>query len=215
MQLTWYGSSCFLLKTDMGKIILFDPLEYLNDHFSNIPTFDIMTLSHTYFKINHSKSNYDNCTVIDRPGTFNIDNITIEGFSSYQDTLNGLKRGKNIIYVITVDNFRICHLGHLGHLLETDIIEKLNNIDILITPLDSNFSLSGDIAAKLCSILLPKYIIPMNFSTDCDSYSSNDFRRFISLINNINKLNLCTIDLNSLNSNEYCTCLILTPKQDK
>lgn len=215
MQLTWYGNSCFLLKTNIGKSILFDPIEYSNDYLSDIPAFDIMTLSNTYFNANYSKLNYDNCTIIDNLGTFNVDKIMIEAFSSYQDDFNGLKRGKNIIYVITVDNLRICHLGHLGHLLEKDLLDKLNNLDILITPLDSNFSLDGDSAAKLCSMLMPKYIIPMIFSNNSDSYCSNDFRKFISSISNINKLGSSTVDLNSLNYNNYCNCLILSPKNYK
>lgn len=209
MQLTWYGHSCFSLKTDTGKNILFDPIEYPKDSFDNIPNFDIMTLSNMYFSANYSKSNFKNSIIIDRPGLFNINNLQIEGYCSYQDELNGLKRGKNIIYVVSVDNLRICHLGHLGHFLETEFLDTLNNIDILITPIDCNFSLSGYKAAKLSSSLLPKYIIP-SFSSNTAS-PSNDFKEFISLMKNIKKLDCCTLDISNLSFSNYCETLILNP----
>lgn len=211
MQLTWCGHSCFILKTQTGKTILFDPVEYIKDSFDNIPNFDIMTLSNMYFNANYSKSNFKNSIIIDKPGSFTINDIQIEGYCSYQDEQNGLKRGKNIIYVISVDNLRICHLGHLGHFLDKELLDKINNIDILITPIDCNFSLSGSTASQISSILLPKYIIPISFCTNTSSYSSSDFREFISSIKNIEKLNRSTLNINDLDFETYCKILILNP----
>lgn len=214
MQLTWYGHSCFTLKTQTGKTILFDPVEHVKDSLDNIPRFDIMTLSNMYFTANYSKDNFKNSIIIDEPGSFIIDDIQIEGFCSYQDEQNGLKRGKNVIYVISVNNLRICHLGHLGHFLDKDLLDKINNIDILIIPIDCNFSLSGSLASQLCTQLLPKYILPISFCTNTFSYSPNDFMEFISSLKDIEKLNCSTLNISDLDFSTYSKVLILNPHKN-
>lgn len=39
-----------------------------------------------------------------------IENIKVEGYKCKSDSINGLKRGPNIIYLFKVDNLKICHL---------------------------------------------------------------------------------------------------------
>ena len=53
----------------------------------------------------------------------------IEGFSSFHDKCNGLKRGPNIIYIFRDDTYSLCHLGALGHIPDSLVFEKLKNID--------------------------------------------------------------------------------------
>ena len=47
------------------------------------------------------------------------------------------------IYILKIDNINICHLGDLGHIPPTLVLDKLRNIDILFIPIGGHFTLNG------------------------------------------------------------------------
>ena len=211
MLLTWYGNCCFLLKTNLGKRILFDPIEYKDSSSCIIPNCDIVAISHSFFNNTYIKSNYPNSIIIDTPGIFTFNEINIECIQTFHDDFNGFKRGKNMIFIVTIDNLRLCHLGHIGHLPEKKVLEKLMNIDILLIPLQRTFTLNGDLAAKLCAAILPKYVIPMNYSSS-DLFFYDDFTKLSQSIKIIYNLKSSTIDLDEVKQSNTTEINLLLPK---
>ena len=211
MQITWYGHSCFLIKTSIGKRILIDPFDNNLGYDNNFPKCDLITINHNHFYSSYLNNCNDTTKVINEVGTFDMNFLKIEGFSSFHDKCNGLKRGPNIIYIFKDDTYSLCHLGNLGHIPHSLVLEKLKNIDILLIPIGGHFTLNGFEAAKLCNLISPKYIIPMQYKTNRTSLYLDDPKNFIISMKHIKKLNSNILDTLDLDFNYKSECILLTP----
>jgi len=211
MQITWYGHSCFLIKTSIGKRMLIDPFDNNLGYNNNFPKCDLITTSHGHFDSSYLDDSNNKTKVINKIGTFDMDFFKIEGLNSFQDKCNGLKRGPNIIYIFKDDTYSLCHLGNLGHIPCSLVLEKLKDIDILLIPIGGHFTLNGFEAAKLCKLILPKYIIPMQYKTNKTSLYLDDLKNFIISMKHIIKINSNILDTSYLDFNSKSKCILLTP----
>src|SRR5262249_36577180 len=92
--------------------------------------------------------------------------IKIRGLASYHDDVEGMKLGKNPIFVLEIDGLRVVHLGALGHELTPSLAKKIGTPDILIVPVGGSYTLNGSEAKKVAAQLKPRrYIIPMHYGT--------------------------------------------------
>lgn len=186
--ISWLGNSSFLIKTSIGKRILIDPINKF--HSCNITNLkpNLITLSSESFKCN-CISNVDSSTIIiSNADTYQNDIYSIKGISTFNDNLNGLKRGTNLLFIYEIDNIKLCHLGYLGHMLSDDIISILKNCDILFLPIGGNITLDGKTAYKLSKLINPKLIIPMNYKFNPYSYLFNGPQDYLLLSKNIKKI---------------------------
>ena len=215
MQITWYGHSCFLIKTSIGKRILIDPFDNNLGYDNNFPKCDLITISHNHFDDSYLNKTNNITKVLNKTGTFDMNFLKIEGFNSFHDKCNGLKRGPNIIFIFKDDICSLCHLGDLGHLPCSSVLEKLKNIDILLIPIGGHFTLNGFEAANLCKLVSPKYVIPMQYKTNKTSLYLDDLKNFIISMKHIKKLNSNILDTSDLDftSKSKC-CILLTPPCD-
>ena len=211
MQLTWYGHSCFLIKTSIGKRILIDPFDNSFGYDNNFPKCDLVTISHRHFDNSYLNHSTNTTKVINETGNVHLDFLEIEGLNSFHDKYNGLKRGPNIIYIFRDNKYSICHLGNLGHIPAPLVLEKLKNIDILLIPIGGHFTLNGFDAAKLCKLICPKYIIPMNYRTNRTSLYLDDPKNFIISMRHIKKINSNILNISDLHLNYESECILLTP----
>jgi len=211
MQITWYGHSCFLVKTSIGKRVLLDPFYNSLGYDNNFPKCDLVTISHSHFDSSYLNSSNHVTKVINETGTFNMDFLKIEGLNSFHDQCNGLKRGSNIIYIFRDDKYSLCHLGNLGHIPPRLILDKLANIDILLIPIGGHFTLNGLDASKLCKLIRPKYIIPMNYKTNRTSLYLDDPKNFIISMKHLKKINSNILNISDLDFNYESECILLTP----
>lgn len=202
MEITLINNSTFLIKTSLGKKILLDPIQ-IETHIKKYDINpDIITFSHFHDNNILNKFSFSNCKIINSVCSFSNDYIKVDGFKTYRDNFSGFKRGENIIYLLEVDNLRICHLGSLGHILDDDLIEKLYNLDFLFIPIGGNFYLDGITASKLANKLQPKFIVPIYFRNSTNFFYLDGAFKFLSSMKNIFNIQGNTIFHNDLpNSN--------------
>lgn len=195
--ISWLGNSSFLIKTSIGKRILIDPINKF--HNCNIDDFNpnIITLSSQDFKCDCINNLSQDINLLSEDGVFNTDLGIIRGLSSFNDNLNGLKRGKNTIFIYYIDNLKICHLGYLGHTLDDDTLELLKNCHVLFLPIGSNITLDGKTAFKLAKKINPKILIPMNYKFNSYSFIFKGPEEFLLLTKNITKINDDTFFINN------------------
>ena len=193
-----------------------DPFSPSIGYNSDFPKCDLITISHNHF--DHSYINeINNCTkIINTCGTYNFDFLQLKGINSFHDDYSGLKRGNNIIYIFRLENISIAHLGDLGHIPDSFVLNELNSLDFLIIPIGSNFTLNGTQAAELCNILMPRYIIPMHYKTPATNLNLDDGKKFILSMKKINKISSNLIDLSNFNQKNRCkeTLLLTAPNQE-
>ncbi|MCM8819275.1 MAG: MBL fold metallo-hydrolase [Candidatus Omnitrophica bacterium] len=167
MKISWLGHATFLLETNLGTKIITDP--YQPGSYSGAIKYepinikpDIVTVSHQHFDHNYIDE-MRNANIVEKEGSYKILDVEIEGILSYHDKKNGAERGKNIIFIIKVDNLKVVHFGDLG---TTKInYEKLKDIDIVFIPVGGTYTIDALDATALLEKINPKIAIPMHFKT--------------------------------------------------
>ncbi len=163
MIITWLGHSCF--KVEVGKqSLIFDPFKDGSvEGYRNI----------------RESANYCLCSHLhgDHCGTENVQLVPmdreifeIERLDSFHDDQSGRLRGNNIIHLVTVEGYRLAHLGDLGCMLTEDQIEKLQDLDVLFIPVGGYFTIGPKQAEAIVKQLNPKIIIPMHYRGDGYGY---------------------------------------------
>jgi len=166
VTIKWWGHACFEIASSKGFTLVIDP----HDGGSiGLPrpqaSADAVLVTHEHFDHNAYrvvlKKNGKVFSM--RKGRFQVDGFTVTGFEAYHDTFKGKRRGKVVIYLIEVEGLRILHTGDLGHILDNETVRNLGEIDILMVPVGGTFTIDGQEALELASMIEPKAIVPMHY----------------------------------------------------
>src|SRR3989304_3963769 len=162
MEITWLGHSCFRLRGRDAAVVM-DPCAKSTGYSIGRLTADIVTISHDPPGHNNVGAVAGTPRVIQGPGEFEVAGVPIMGIRTYHDAEKGRTLGKNIAYVLELDDLRICHLGDLGHVPPPEQVEELSGVDILLAPVGGGNTIGAAAAAETVSLLEPKLVIPMNY----------------------------------------------------
>lgn len=195
MRITWLAHASFLLEDTKGRKLLTDPYDSSIGHKIFKGDVNVVTISHHHFDHGYTKQLNDSTKILDKIGLFNLCDIPIEGLPTYHDNTKGSKRGENIIYIIEMDNYRICHLGDLGHILSDDTLQKIGHIDVLLIPVGGNFTIDAKEATGICSKIQSHIVIPMHYKTPKIDFPIDGVDRFITGMENAEKINGCSIEI--------------------
>jgi L-ascorbate metabolism protein UlaG (beta-lactamase superfamily) len=163
LQIRWHGHACFEITNDVTLVT--DPHDGKS---IGIPApsviGDIILVSHDHYDHNSVKTvEKEDSKVITDGRKKNISNVEIRGIESFHDECCGEKRGGNIIFKFTMDDVTFCHLGDLGHELDEDAIQKIDDVDILFIPIGGTFTVDAELAWNIINMIKPKIAIPMHY----------------------------------------------------
>ncbi len=164
MEINWLGYSCFRIKGKNATIIT-DPIPVDSSRQSNRSTADIVCLSHQLPEESGLERIGGDPYIISGPGEYEVHNVLIIGVGTYRDEASGSLRGKNTVYALEIDEFSVCHLGNLGHLLTDQQVEVIGHVDILLVPVGGHSTINAAQAARLVRTIEPKIVIPMHYKT--------------------------------------------------
>ena len=124
---------------------------------------DLVTVSHEHE--NHSyiqavREAYE----IRGPGEYEVAGVSVIGVPTFHDAERGAKRGRNTVYLIEIDDVRICHLGDLGHRLDDADAEAVSSADVLLVPVGGRTAMNAAEAAEVVRQLEPRYVVPMHYA---------------------------------------------------
>ena len=113
MTISWYGQSCFKVE-GKGVALLFDP--FSKDIGLRAPRLnaDIFLVTHEHYDHNNVKDAPVNAFIIRGPGEYEKSGVYVEGILSFHDNVQGVQRGLNTIYVVKIEDMRLCHMGDFG-----------------------------------------------------------------------------------------------------
>ncbi len=170
MKIKWYGHASFLVTTEQGIKIIFDPYE--SGAYGGQLAYgkikdeaDIVLTSHDHADHNDTKSLPGSPQIVKGSGPKNVKGIPIKGISTYHDPSRGKERGENTIFVLSVDEMQLCHLGDLGHRLGEKEVVEIGPVDILFLPVGGFFTIDAREATEVAQQIKPKVVIPMHFKT--------------------------------------------------
>jgi L-ascorbate metabolism protein UlaG (beta-lactamase superfamily) len=160
LDVTWLGQSCFRLR-GRGAAVVTDPFPPSLGPRLRLEG-NVVTVSHPHENHSHVQSVKD-AYVIEGPGEYEVSGVTVVGLPTFHDSLQGAEHGRNTVYVIELDDVRVCHLGDLGHTLDDRALETIGNVDVLLVPVGGGRTLDGAKAAEVCRQVEPRYVVPMHF----------------------------------------------------
>ena len=186
VEITWHGQSFFEIKSSKGTNIVIDP--HAIEQYGRLMgcKADIVLMSH--FHNDHTQlgviENLNEKTFKDKsvqviaglkgsPKTpewnlidTQIKDVRIRTVGTCHDDMEGLKYGRNAVFILEVDGWKIVHLGDLGHTLSQDQVKKIGPVDVLMIPVGGVYTINGSQAKKVVDQLKPKeFIFPMHCGT--------------------------------------------------
>lgn len=179
MEIKYLGHSCFRIKGKNTTVIT-DPFSPDIGLALGKQTANIVTISHQHAGHNHTEGIGGTPRIVSRPGEYEIGDAIIIGQSSYHDAEKGLIRGKNVVFVVAMDELTICHLGDLGTPLKESEIEELGKVDILMVPVGDMSALNSAAAARLVRQIEPSIVIPMHYQLPESNRELEPVGRFLS-----------------------------------
>ncbi len=175
MEITWLGHSCFRLK-GKGAALLTDPFDASTGYILGRPTADVVTVSVDQPDHNHVVDVAGEPTIIDGPGEYEVSGVLITGISS---PATGEPPGRNTIYVMEMDDLRLCHLGNPRQVPKSDTVEAIGAVDILMVPVGGHDTMDAPQALEAISVLQPKVVIPMHYRTSLFGPDLEPLDRFL------------------------------------
>ncbi len=166
MKIKWFGHSCFLITSDNGTRILTDPFDEQVGYTLPHTEVDVVTVSHNHFDHDNVGVVKGDFKYIKDEGNFTHRDIGIKGISTFHDEVGGAKRGKNIVFIYSIDGMTICHLGDLGHALSEEQVKEIGKVDVLLIPIGDIYTIDGDTAIEVIKSINPRVSIPMHYKTE-------------------------------------------------
>ncbi len=162
MDVTWLGHGCFRLR-GRGAAVVTDPyppsiglkLQRLDG--------DLVTVSHEHENHNYTQVMRD-AYEIRGPGEYEVAGVSVIGVPTFHDAEKGAKHGRNTVYLIEIDDVRVCHLGDLGHRLDDAEAEAIASPDVLLVPVGGNTAINAVQAAEVVRQLEPRFVVPMHYA---------------------------------------------------
>lgn len=165
MDIVWFGQSCFKIKGKKITVVVdpFDP----EATGLKLPTKDLeaqlVLSSHSHGDHNNVAAVSGSPVIINGPGEYEVQGVSVVGVGTFHDSTQGSKRGKNTVYNILIDEVHIVHLGDLGHQLTEEQRSEIGQTDILMVPAGGVYTIDPEEAAKVVAELEPRVVIPMHY----------------------------------------------------
>jgi L-ascorbate metabolism protein UlaG (beta-lactamase superfamily) len=176
LDLTWLGHSCFRLR-GKNAVAITDPYPpSLGPRLAKLEA-DLVTVSHPH--PNHSNVPAVKGHVIDGPGEYEVKGVTVIGLPTYHDGTRGEERGRNTVFLIEVDDVRVCHLGDLGHKLDDAALDVIGSVDVLLVPVGGGNSLDAAGAAEVVRQIEPRVVVPMHYALPAVKKQMDGVDRFL------------------------------------
>jgi L-ascorbate metabolism protein UlaG (beta-lactamase superfamily) len=90
--------------------------------------------------------------------------VSVIGVPTFHDADKGATHGRNTVYLIEIDDMRVCHLGDLGHKLDDAEAEAIASPDVLLVPVGGRTAMNAAQAAEVVRQLEPRYVVPMHYA---------------------------------------------------
>ena len=162
MDVTWLGHGCFRLRGRSAAVVTdpFPPSIGLK-----LPKLDadLVTISHEHENHSYTQVMRDSYE-IRGPGEYEVAGVSVIGVPTFHDAEKGAKQGRNTIYLIEIDDVRICHLGDLGHSLGDAEAEVIASPDVLLVPVGGHNAINAAQAAEIVRQLEPRFVVPMHYA---------------------------------------------------
>lgn len=176
-EIKWFGHGCFRVRGREATIVM-DPVGRATGYTLPKQKADIVTISHDHPGHNARGPVQEGYFLIDGPGEYEISDVFVTGIRTFHDTKQGKVRGFNTVYLVELEELRICHLGDLAHPLSEQQLEGLDAVDVLLVPVGGGNALDAQGANEVIGQIEPRIVIPMHYRTGLGDHNLEPIERF-------------------------------------
>jgi L-ascorbate metabolism protein UlaG (beta-lactamase superfamily) len=162
LDVTWLGHGCFRLRGRSAAVVTDPYPPAIGLKLSRLEA-DLVTVSHEHENHNYTQVVRD-AYEIRGPGEYEVAGVSVIGVPTYHDAEKGAKHGRNTVYLIEIDDVRVCHLGDLGHKLDDAEAEAISSPDVLLVPVGGHTAINAAQAAEVVRQLEPRFVVPMHYA---------------------------------------------------
>ena len=164
MDIAWYGHAAFRLRGREASVVN-DPCPPESGFRLNRPAADIVTISNP----SERHAWFDGVTIetsglrrpLNAPGEYEVKRVLATGVPT-----PGPEGGRNVAYVITIDNVIVAHLGDLRGMPSAAALEELQRANVCLLPIGGGELLDPELAAEIVGQLATPLIIPMLYQPE-------------------------------------------------
>jgi len=178
LEITWLGHACFRLR-GRDAAVLTDPCPPATGYRIGRVAADIVTVSRNTPEHSYLQAVTGEPMVLTGPGEYEIGGVLIAGVFTEHGAGRQDESGRNVAYVIDIDDVRVCHLGDIASVPSRDDVEALSAADVLLLPVGGGSVLDYARAAETVSLLDPKLVIPMTYKTEAATAALDAVDRFL------------------------------------
>jgi len=168
LEINWLGGSCFRIRSRDDATILTDTYS-AEGGLPRGAQADIVTVSNPTFAerlpavaaAHSAETGSDQPVVVFRPGEYEVRDVLMTAVRTYRDSAKGAELGQNIVFLMETEGLSICHLGEIGHVPNSDQVEQLGQVDILLVPVNTAGGLTPARAAEAVNLIGAKVVVPM------------------------------------------------------
>jgi L-ascorbate metabolism protein UlaG (beta-lactamase superfamily) len=209
-EIKWFGHGCFRVRGREATIVL-DPVGKSTGYSLPKQKADIVTISHQHPGHNALGQVQEGYFLIDGPGEYEVSDVFITGIRAFHDAKGGQERGYNTVYLLELEDLRICHLGDLGHPLTESQVEGLNDVDVLLVPVGGGNALDAQGANEVIGQIEPRIVIPMHYRTSSGDPGLNDLAQFCKALGVENPVPQDKVNIRKSDLPETVKVVILEP----
>ena len=97
-----------------------------------------------------------------------------------RDWNGGVRVNGNSIFIFSIGDLCIAHLGHLHQRLTQAHLDEIGRIDVVMTPIDGAYTMGVPLMAEVIKQMEPKVVLPMHY------WGRSQLDRFMGLIAPLN-----------------------------
>ena len=174
VDISWLGRTCFRLRGREGAVLT-DPVADSTGYGLGRTSAEIVTLSRNGDpEISNHEGVGGDPRVFEAPGEYEVRGILVTGIPIPRED------GRTMAFACEIDGVNIVHLGLPDAPPGAAVLERFENVDVLLMPVGGGGSLSASVAVDLMQRIDPNIVIPMNYRTDLDSAHLDPIDRFLS-----------------------------------
>lgn len=167
VSVTWLGHAAFQIVPVKGPRIVIDPFAPMVGSYPwPDPRADVVLVSHGHPDHSATDRVKGNPRIVRGPGFHRAGGGAFLGVDSFHDAQQGRQRGRNTIFVFTLDRVRFAHLGDLGQTsLSAEQLRRIGRVDVLFVPVGGHFTIDAAAADRIVAQLRPRIVVPMHYRT--------------------------------------------------
>ena len=181
VRINYIGHATFLLESPQLVRIATDYNDYVK-----LPVLpDIVTMNHAHpsHYTDHPDAGIKHVlrgwAEDERPARIDLQykDVRVRNVPTNIRTFDGsTERHGNSIFIFEMANLCIAHLGHLHHTLTQQQLNEIGRVDVLLVPVDGNYTLDLDGMVEVLHALKAPLVIPMHY------FSAYTLDRFLARV---------------------------------